>query len=190
MDRMKNLIEPAKLAYLMEEPISYERITEHLQSDSSMTAGRLCKAMGIDPQRYYHWKNRQKKRKLDSAPSTLSRQDVIEPTGAHKKSYSAAEKFELLRMSDSLHGPEKTEFLRRFGLYQSDLDRWDLVAREAAVGALSQRKPRRDQKPAEQVEIEKLKKELQGQEKTIAKLAALVVIQKKVSEILGVDLES
>lgn len=83
----------------------------------------------------------------------------------------------------------RAELLRKFGLYQSDMDRWSTVVNEAAILALSTRKTRSDKKPQEQIEIEGLRKELRGQEKTIAKLAALVVIQKKVSEILGTAFE-
>ena len=55
---------------------------------------------------------------------------------------------------------------------------------EAALVALSTRKARCDKKSAEQLENERLSKELRGQEKTIAKLSAIVVAQKKISELL------
>ena len=75
--------------------------------------------------------------------------------------------------------------MRRYGLYDSDFVRWQQRADEAALEALSTRKPRSDKKSTEQLENERLKLELRGQEKTIAKLSAIVVAQKKISELLS-----
>lgn len=185
---MKNMISPEKLAALMEKPVSFERIAEFLTKDATVTATQLCKAMGVDPQHYFNWKSKRLKRAEASVIATEI--SAVKPTGQGKKKYSPEEKVKLLNQFALCEGTERSEFLRKFGLYQSDVDRWTALVHEAAIGALSTRKPRCDKKPQEQVELESMKKELRGQEKTIAKLAALVVIQKKVSEILGINLES
>lgn len=185
---MKNMIAPEKLAVLMEKPVSFERIAEFLQKDSSVTATQLCRALGVDLQQYFNWKSKRSKR--TEAIAMAAGQSDVHPTGQGKKKYSAEDKVKLLHQYRSCEGAVRSEFLRKFGLYQSDIDRWAALVHEAAIGALSTRKTRSDKKPQEQVEIESMKKELRGQEKTIAKLAALVVIQKKVSEILGINLES
>jgi hypothetical protein len=184
---MKNMIAPEKLAELMEKPVSFERIAEFLLKDSTITATQLCKAVGVDSQQYFNWKSQRSKR---AAQRTIAvEQSAVEPTGQVKKKYSAEEKMSLLNQFAKCEGEARSEFLRKFGLYQSDMDRWSALVHEAAIGALSTRKTRSDKKPQEQVELESMRKELRGQEKTIAKLAALVVIQKKVSEILGINLE-
>ncbi|PWU20748.1 MAG: hypothetical protein C5B49_03750 [Bdellovibrio sp.] len=90
----------------------------------------------------------------------------------------------LLKLYGSLEGEARAELLRKYGLYDSDFARWLDKTDSAALVALSTRKPRSDKKSPEQLEIERLKEELRGQEKTIAKLSALVVVQKKVSDFL------
>jgi hypothetical protein len=77
-------------------------------------------------------------------------------------------------------------FLRTYGLYASDIDRWREVSDRAAIDALSVRKQGRKAKTPDQLKVAELERELQGQEKVISKLSAIVVIQKKVSAILGI----
>jgi hypothetical protein len=103
--------------------------------------------------------------------------DVI-PAGADKKSYAANDKLKLVKRFASLEGEARAEMLRKYGLYESDFSRWQEKADEAALAALSTRKPRSDKKSTEQLENERLKAELRSQEKTIAKLSAIVVAQK------------
>ena len=184
---MKNMIAPEKLAALMEKPVSFERIADFLADDSTITATQLCRMLNVDSQQYFNWKSKRAKRALVAASPAI--ESAVEPTGQGKKKYSADEKMKLLNQFASFEGAARAEFLRKFGLYQSDVDRWSALVHEAAIAALSTRKPRSDKKSPEQVQLESMRKEMQGQEKTIAKLAALVVIQKKVSEILGITHE-
>lgn len=178
---MKNLIDPKLLAELKREPVSNERIAATLESNKAITAARLCKLVGADPQQYYNWKNRKAKRVASANGDEL---DVV-PTGVDKKSYTANDKLKLVKRYGSFEGEKRTEFLRTYGLYDSDFARWQEKVDEAALAALSTRKPRRDKKSPEQIENEGLKAELRGQEKTIAKLSAIVVAQKKISELLS-----
>jgi len=183
---MKNMISPEKLAILMQKPVSFERVAEFLSTDVEITATQLCKMLNVDSQGFFNWKS--KKLKRNTANAASSKADLlVEPTGQGKKKYSPEEKLKLLKTYAPLEDATRAEFLRKFGLYQSDIDRWEALTNEASLGALSKRKTRSDKKSDEQIELEDLKKELRGQEKTIAKLAALVVIQKKVSAILGAE---
>ena len=184
---MKNMIAPEKLAVLMEKPVSFERIAMFLSNDSSVTATQLCRIIGADSQQYFNWKSKRTRRA--QVVEVKADDSAVEPTGQGKKKYSPEEKMKLLSQFALCDCKARAELLRKFGLYQSDMDRWSTVVNEAAILALSTRKTRSDKKPKEQIEIEGLRKELRGQEKTIAKLAALVVIQKKVSEILGTAFE-
>jgi len=178
---MKNLIDPKLLAELKQEPVSYERIAAALDGNNGITAARLCKLVGADPQQFYNWKNRKSKR---AAATNGDEFDVV-PTGNDKKNYSASDKLKLVKRYGALDGEKRTEFLRTYGLYDSDFARWQEKADEAALAALSTRKPRSDKKSAEQLENERLKAELRSQEKTIAKLSAIVVAQKKISDLLS-----
>ena len=180
---MKNLIEPKILEAMRARTVSYEEISKLLSNKPDMTATWLCKSLNMDTQPYYAWKNRQVK-KEDEAKINKSELSPVVPAGGKKK-YSAIDKMNLIKKYSLLINSEKAEFMRKFGLYQSDIDRWSALVDAAAIAALSTRKTRSDKKPEEQVQLELLRKEVTGQEKIIAKLAALVVIQKKVSEIIG-----
>lgn len=177
---MKNLIDPVLLAELKQEPVSYERIATVLEGNKELTAAKLFKLIGTDPQQYYNWKSRKAKHVKKSNGDEF---DVI-PTGVDKKNYCANDKLLLVKRYATLEGEKRAEFLRKYGLYDSDFTRWQEKADEAALAALSNRKPRSDKKSAEQLENERLKEELRSQEKTIAKLSAIVVAQKKLSEFL------
>jgi hypothetical protein len=177
---MKNLIDPKVLAELKQEPVTFERIASFLESNKEITATWLCKLLDVDPQLFYSWKSRMAKRALSTSNDDL---DIV-PTGTGKKIYSASDKLKLIKRFANVEGEKRSEFLRKYGLYESDFSRWQEKVDEAALAALSLRKPRSDKKSVEQLEIEQLKAELRGQEKTIAKLSAIVVAQKKISDLL------
>jgi len=78
---------------------------------------------------------------------------------------------------------KKGEILRREGLYQNDLKRYDDIARDASIKALGQMRPGKKrvlEVPAEQHET--LKREYATQEKTLAALTVeFMALKKKVS---------
>ena len=53
------------------------------------------------------------------------------PTGVDKKSYSASDKLQLVKRYGTTGGDKRTEFLRTYGLYESDFARWQEKADEA-----------------------------------------------------------
>jgi hypothetical protein len=180
---MKNLIDPKVLAELKQEPVSFARIASFLESNHEITAAKLCKLLDIEPQPFYNWKNRMAKRALSVNDGDI---DVV-PTGADKKYYSASDKLKLIKRFANVEGENRVELMRKYGLYESDFARWQKTVDEVALEALSTRKPRSDKKSVEQLEVDRLKAELRGQEKTIAKLSAIVVAQKKISDLLKDD---
>jgi hypothetical protein len=78
---------------------------------------------------------------------------------------------------------KKGEILRREGLFQNDLRRYDDIAKEASIKALGQMRPgkkRPQEVPAEQ--HESLKREYAIQEKTLAALTVeFMALKKKVN---------
>ena len=180
---MKNLIDPQILAELRREPVSNERIASVLKGNKEITAAKLCKLLDVDPQQFYNWKSRIAKQ---SSAANGEGFDVV-PTGAGKKSYSANDKLKLVKRFASLEDEARAEMIRKYGLYESDFSRWQERADDAALTALSNRKPRSDKRSVEHLENKRLKAELRGQEKTIAKLSAIVVAQKKISDLLMED---
>jgi hypothetical protein len=77
----------------------------------------------------------------------------------------------------------KGEILRREGLYQNEIKRYDDIAKEASIKALGQMRPgkkRPQEVPAEQYEA--LKREHAIQEKTLAALTVeFMALKKKVN---------
>lgn len=184
---MKNLIEPEKLQALKSQPISHEVIAKFLESEPKVSVSYICRTLGIAPTSFYSWRSRRQKSETRRQAQLERPPSEVTPTGAGKRNYSAEDKVALVRDYQGLSEEKRGSFLRTYGLYHSDLERWREVIEQAAVEALSKRKQGRAAKNEDQVKIEELQKELVGQEKVIAKLSAIVVVQKKISTILGIS---
>ncbi len=99
-----------------------------------------------------------------------------------RKHLSGEKKYQVLQEVRTNPG-KKGEILRREGLYQNDLKRFDDVAKEASIKALGQMRPGKKrvlEVPAEQHEL--LKREYTIQEKTLAALTVeFMALKKKVN---------
>jgi hypothetical protein len=180
---MKNLIEPQIIEAFKKNPPSYEKIHSFLVNRPEISASLFCKMIDVNIKGYYDWNFRRKNKEIQTQSSGSSDNLLVKPaTGKNK--YTAADKLKLINEYSKLEEGKKAEFLRKFGLYQSDISKWNELSQAAAIEALSKRKTRNDKKSEKEIENDKLKKEITSHEKTIAKLAALVMLQKKVSEIL------
>ena len=180
---MKNLIAPNILATFQQQPTPIEEIVKYLDNNDNISTIRFCQLIGIHPRKVYDYRAQQKRKNLkqngnsivDVTPKAASRSQIR---------YTAKEKFTLVKEYLKANELQKTELFRRYGLYQSDIQRWLDQVEEVAISALGTRKIRSDKKSEEQLQIEQLKSDLQEQEKTSAKLSALLVVQKKVFDIL------
>jgi transposase len=96
-----------------------------------------------------------------------------------RRKLSPEKKFSILE--ELKHNPDsKAEILRREGLYSTDIQRFEEVAREGAIKALSRSRPgkkRQYEVPIEQ--YESLKKELERKEQALAEFAVEFTILKK-----------
>ena len=108
---------------------------------------------------------------------------IAKQQGPRKRKHLTGEKkYQVLQEVRS--NPEKRgEILRREGLYQTDLKRYDDVAKEASIKALGQMQPgkkRIQEVPLEQHET--LQREFTIQEKTLAALTVdFMALKKKVN---------
>ncbi len=74
----------------------------------------------------------------------------------------------------------KSEILRREGLYTADIQRYEAIAREGAIKALGQSRPgRRRTTEVSVTEHESLKKDLARKDKALSELAVEFTILKK-----------
>jgi transposase-like protein len=94
---------------------------------------------------------------------------------------SPEEKLRIVQQASRLEGAELGAFLRREGVHEADLQRWQDSVEEAAIGALSGRR----QRTVEQKRIRKLESELRRKEKALAEAAALLVLEKKAKALWG-----
>ena len=178
---MKNIIPPEILATLKKESVSIKDIVDFLDKNQNITTSFLCKIIEIDPQKIYAYRsNQNKKRPKESFV------DGVKPKASSKKSnrYKPEEKYELVNSYFAHDEEGKSRILREYGIYTSDIQRWEKQIKIAALEILGKRKTRSDKKSDEQLKIEALEKELKEQEKTTAKLSTLLILQKKTFQIL------
>lgn len=115
------------------------------------------------------------------------------PERAERRRFTAEYKREILRRADACTARgEVGALLRREGLYSSLLTLW---RKQRAAGELDGLTPRkRGRKPkrrdARDHQIADLERELRNERARAEKAEALVELQKKVSEILGIALPS
>ena len=114
---------------------------------------------------------------------TQVQENVVAPKATRKrKNLSGEKKYLVLREVQSNPG-KKAEILRREGLYQTDISRYDEITRTASIKALGELRPGRKriaEVPAEQHET--LLREYAIQEKTLAALTVeFMALKKKVN---------
>jgi transposase-like protein len=112
---------------------------------------------------------------------------------ARRRRFTATEKLRVLREADRCTKPgELSALLRREGLYSSHLSTWRAARSRGELAGLTPRRRGPQAKPADPRD-----KKLVEQAREIARLQArleraegLIAVQKKVSELLGIPLES
>jgi hypothetical protein len=115
---------------------------------------------------------------MDNGPSVTGGQQAL-----RKRRHLSGEKKYQVLLEVKTNPGKKGEILRREGLYQNDLKRYDDIAKEASIKALGQMRPGKKrvlEVPAEQ--HESLKREYAIQEKTLAALTVeFMALKKKVN---------
>lgn len=113
------------------------------------------------------------------------------PEKATRRKFSAEYKLRILKLADDCTDPGSLgRLLRREGLYSSNLTTW---RRQRDSGMLKGLEPvKRGRKGIERnplrPEIDKLRKENERLQKRLKRAELIIEVQKKVSQILGVDL--
>lgn len=105
---------------------------------------------------------------------------------AKRRRFSAAYKAELLAEIDQSPG-QTGAILRREGLYSSHLTSWRQQRYAGTIEALGKKRGPKGKSAAE-LEVEKLRRENERLARELEKAQILINAQKKLAEILGVDL--
>jgi len=110
----------------------------------------------------------------------------VEPK-AKRRQFSASYKARILEEIDGKPG-ETGAVLRREGLYSSHLTSWRRQRRNGTLKALSAKKRGRKGKSTAELENEKLRRQVARLERELERAQTIIDTQKKLAEILGVDL--
>ncbi len=122
----------------------------------------------------------------------MEKRDTEVVAKAQRRRFTAEYKLRVLAEADRCEAPgELGALLRREGLYSSHLTTWRAARRRGELAGLSPRrrgpKPRaRDERDARIVALER---ELQRWRARAERAETLVEVQKKVSTLLGIDLD-
>jgi transposase-like protein len=186
---MKNGLCETELRDLRLKPTPYRKIEAHLRKYPKLTVAKLATKIGIEAQHFYQWRANQN-RKKPKIPKTgfWSDQPCFnprKPTKGSKDRYTAEEKFSIVMAYNRGGDRKKGEILRKYGLYSTDIERWSDLIQEVVLDNLSRRKPRKDKESEESKQIKSLEKEVLDSQATIAKLSAIIVAQKKISDLLN-----
>ncbi len=129
------------------------------------------------------------------SPAGSQAQEVPDPQvleRPERRRFTVEYKAGIVREADACteHG-QIGALLRREGLYSSQLTQWRRAYREGALSALKDDKRGRKQtKHPLEKENERLKKDKVRLERRLSQAEAVIDVQKKLSEILGVPLNS
>lgn len=112
------------------------------------------------------------------------------PEKAQRRRFEAGYKLRILEEADRCTQPGQLgELLRREGLYSSHLTTWRKQRDEGALEGLGPkkrgRKPKR--KDAMALEVERLRRENQRLAERLRQAETIIEVQKKVSEMLGIQ---
>lgn len=120
------------------------------------------------------------------------RADPEVPAKATRRRFTARYKLRILEQTDACETGQIGALLRREGLYYSNLETWRRQREEGTLQALTPRKRGRKSKPVNPLspQIRELEKENRKLKRQLEKFEAMLDLQKKVSHILGISLES
>ncbi len=124
-----------------------------------------------------------------SKPDKTSVSPEVTPKKARRRNFSAAQKLKILSETDGLATGELGAYLRKAGLYHSNLSTWRQQRDEGLLVALTPKKRGRPADP-EAKRIAQLEKERDKLLKELETAKLIIDVQKKLAKALGLKLES
>lgn len=120
------------------------------------------------------------------APESPSTIEVSAPRTQGRRQFSASEKKRLLQAADACAHGELGAFLRKQGIYHSQLTDWRAqLARAGAAGLVPKRPGPAPKRDAKDREIQALNSKVKKLEKELGIVNGLVDLQKKVQAIFS-----
>jgi transposase-like protein len=150
-----------------------------------------CRENGINKNTYYRWyatlrethpewTNLSSMPQQGRKPRKQRETEVVEK--ASRRNFTASEKLRILKEVKGCSQSKVAAILRREGIYHSKLREWQ---REDELGSLEPKKRGPKTNPL-RAEVRTLQAQLAKKEKQLKKANAIIEIQKKISELLGI----
>ena len=126
------------------------------------------------------------------AQSEVARPDPEVAERAVRRHFTAEFKLQVLREADACREPGDTgRLLRRYGLYSSHLTVWRRERELAAKAGLDRKRGPRPKGADPLVrQVAELQKEVQELTRRLKQASTIIDVQKKVSEIFGITLDT
>jgi transposase len=125
----------------------------------------------------------------ESASLPRNQEVIVKPK---RRRFSVDVKRRIVREADACAPGTLGAFIRREGIYSSQLATWrrERDRGEFDPGALRNRAARRHQEHSSQRRITELEREVRGLRRQLTRAESVLDIQKKVAGLLGIDLKS
>ena len=160
-----------------------DRMVQRMTGERGLTATALAKEVGVPQPTLSRWL-KDAATVAEVAKKKSKKAKTAKGTPASRPSdLGAADKVRLVREAASLSEAELGAFLRREGLHEEDLARFQEEVWSAALATLSPaKKPRASE---EQKRIKELERDLKRSQAALAETAALLVLRKKAVALWG-----
>ncbi len=120
---------------------------------------------------------------MTKSSTDSSRPNVEVPERAKRRRFTAEYKLKIVQEADRCSSGEVGALLRREGLYSSHLAVWRRQREEGALSSLSKKRGRKAKRSAEEIELERLRRENEGLRERQRQLELIVAAQKKVAAL-------
>ncbi|PWC86778.1 hypothetical protein TSO5_24505 [Azospirillum sp. TSO5] len=129
---------------------------------------------------------------LPPASTTVSTPDPEVSERPQRRSFSVADKLRVLEEIDRAHPKEIGAILRREGLYSSNVTRWRRQRDGGQLRGLAPAKPGPKTPPTNPLksDVERLERENARLRERLTRAEAVIDLQKKLSDVLGLPLPS
>jgi len=155
------------------ETFKKRAIEKALTRGNGISMAQISNDIGVASGTLYHWIEKSRKKVTKSSYIAEKRpQDWCE-----------AEKLEAIIETSALDATNLNSYCRRNGIYKHHIEQWK------ADMASNNNTPDRAENKVLRLENKQLKKELHRKEKALAEAAAIIILQKKVKEIWGCEVE-
>jgi transposase len=156
------------------------RMLRRMLGPDAVTATSLAQETGISQATLSRWRAAASIKGVSSTKPTQPPTPETTTVAKRQQDWTALERAQAVLAASALGEAELGEFLRREGLHREQLDAWKDALEEALAQPQRGRRTTSDAK-----RIKELEREVARKDKALAETAALLVLKKKMSLLLG-----